>query len=216
LVESLVAMLVLGPLLIATLSLAQRQAAQQTAQSAAWAGAIAAHHGIDVAELYATDPAVNGGVDVSLQRTAAPDATEIPEDIAFALMQPALAVGAGGLDLARAEARRATASVTPAEWLVTAWTSDAADRGLRADLSLLVDDWAAPDAAAVWRRTAALSTAGRIDAWRSTLQWAIEPMRLFEPAIAKLCLGRIDPDIVPMDRLPTVRPESADLRIRAC
>jgi hypothetical protein len=100
--------------------------------------------------------------------------------------------------------------------LVTAWTSDAADRGLRADLSLLVDDWAAPDAAAVWRRTAALSTAGRIDAWRSTLQWAIEPMRLFEPAIAKLCLGRIDPDIVPMDRLPTVRPESADLRIRAC
>jgi len=216
LVESLVAMLVLGPLLLATLSLAQRQTAQQTAQSAAWASAIAAHHGIDLAELSATDDAVNGRVAVSLQRTAVPDAAETSEDVAFALLQPALAVGAGGLDLARDEARRATASVAPAEWLDIAWTSDGDDRGLRADLSVLVDDWAAPDAAAVWRRTAALSTAGRIDAWRSTLRWAVEPMRLFEPAIARLCLGRIDPDIVPMDRLPAVRPESVDLRSRPC
>jgi hypothetical protein len=131
-------------------------------------------------------------------------------------MQPALAVGAGGLDIARAEARRATASVAPAQWLDIAWTNDGDDRGLRADLSVLVDDWAAPDAAAVWRRTAALSTAGRIDAWRSTLRWAVQPMRLFEPAIARLCLGRIDPDIVPTDRLPAVRPESVDLRTRPC
>ncbi len=216
LVESLVAMLVLGPLLLATLSLAQRQTAQQTAQSAAWASAIAAHHGIDLAGLSATDDAENGRVAVSLQRTTVPGAAETSEDVAFALLQPALAVGAGGLDLARAEARRATASVAPAEWLDIAWTSDGDDRGLRADLSVLVDDWAAPDAAAVWRRTAALSTAGRIDAWRSTLRWAVEPMRLFEPAIARLCLGRIDPDIVPMDRLPAVRPESVDLRSRPC
>ena len=159
---------------------------------------------------------MNGRVAVSLQRTAVPDAAETSEDVAFALMQPALAVGAGGLDLARAEARRATASVAPAQWLDIAWTNDGDDRGLRADLSVLVDDWAAPDAAAVWRRTAALSTAGRIDAWRSTLRWAVEPMRLFEPAIARLCLGRIDPDIVPMDRLPAVRPESVDLRSRPC
>jgi type II secretory pathway pseudopilin PulG len=216
LVESLVAMLVLGPLLIATLSLAQRQTAQQTAQSAAWAGAIAAHHGIDLAGLSATDDAVNGRVAVSLQRTAVPGAAETAEDIAFALLQPALAVGSGRLELARADARRATASVAPAQWLDSVWTIDGPDRGQRAELSVLVDDWAAPDAAAVWRRTSALSTAGRIDAWRSTLRWAIEPMRLFEPAIARLCLGRIDPDIVPMDRLPAIRPESVDLRTRPC
>jgi type II secretory pathway pseudopilin PulG len=216
LVESLVAMLVLAPLLLLTLSLAQRQTAQKTAQSAAWASAIAAHHGIDLAGLSATDDAVNGRVAVSLQRTAVPGAAVTSEDVAFALMQPALAVGAGGLDLARAEARRATASVAPAQWLDIAWTNDGDDRGLRADLSVLVDDWAAPDAAAVWRRTAALSTAGRIDAWRSTLRWAVQPMRLFEPAIARLCLGRIDPDIVPTDRLPALRPESVDLRTRPC
>jgi type II secretory pathway pseudopilin PulG len=216
LVESLVAMLVLGPLLLVTLSLAQRQTAQQTAQSAAWAGAIAAHHGIDLAGLSAADDAVNGRVTVSIQQAAVPGAAETSEDIAFALLQPALAVGAGDLDLARAEVRRASASVTPADSLDIAWMSDGDDRDLRSDLSVLVDDWAAPDAAAVWRRTAALSTAGRIDAWRSTLRWAVEPMRLVEPAIARLCLGRIDPDIVPTDRLPTVRPESVDLRTRPC
>jgi hypothetical protein len=216
LVESLVAMLVLVPLLFATLGLAERQVAQQAAQSAAWAGAIAAHHGIDVAALSATDDAVNGRVEVSLQRMAVPGAAETAEDIAFALLQPALAAGSGRLDLARGEGRRATARLAPAARSGTAWMIDGPDQGQREDLYVLVDDWAAPDAAAVWRRTAALSTAGRIDAWRPALQWAIEPMRLFEPAIARLCLGRIDPDIVPMDRLPTVRPESADLRVRPC
>jgi hypothetical protein len=216
LVESLVAMLVLAPLLIATLGLARHQAAQQRAQSAAWAGAIAAHHGIDLAVMQANDADLTGRVEVSLQRMAVPDAADTAEDIAFTLLQPALAVGSGGLGLARAEARRATAVVVPAIWLDTAWTIEGRDEGQRAALSVLVDDWAAPDATAVWRRTAALSTAGRINAWRPALRWAIEPMQLFEPAVARLCLGRIDPDIVPADRLPTRRPDLMDLRTRPC
>jgi Flp pilus assembly protein TadG len=216
LVESLVAMLVLMPFLFGIVALSQLQTARQMAQSAAWAGAVSAHHGIDASAVMASHGSAAYRLEISLLRTAAPTAATTTEDIAFALLQPALAVGSGRLDLVRAESRRAIAVAVPSERSGLSPSGDGMAWPQRAEVSVMVDDWAARDAATVYRRTVALSTAGRIAAWRSTLQWAIEPMRLLEPAVARLCLGRIDPDIVPMDRLPALRAESADLRLRPC
>lgn len=216
LVECLVAMLVLVPMLAFVVGLSQVQASQQTAQATAWAGALAAHHGIDTARLPARSRAAALEVSVVLQSGAPSLAAQRTEDIAFGLLQPALAVGSGRFDLLRLGSQRATAATRRREDMTSIWSGPARWSAQRAEISVLLDDGAASDAATVHRRTAALSTAGRIAAWRPALQWALEPMRLFEPAVAGLCLGRIDPDIVPLDRLPGLPAASSDLRTRRC
>lgn len=216
LIEALAAMLFLIPLLIATFDLWQRQASVQAAQSASWVGAIAAHHGVAVPPLHPRGSASMMELDVTVWPTAQPAAARATEDGVFALLQPARAIGSGELGLARGQARRARAVARPAAppGLSRAWTSE--DPAAHAELPVLVDDWAAMDAAVVQGRIEALTTAGRIRSWRAVLQPMAEPLRLFEPSISRLCLGRIDPDIVPSDRLSAVHADSSDLRRRPC
>jgi hypothetical protein len=45
------------------------------------------------------------------------------------------------------------------------------------------------------------------------LRWAIT---LFEPSFARFCPGRIEPDIVPLDRLDGGRNAALDLRSLSC
>jgi hypothetical protein len=125
-------------------------------------------------------------------------------------------IGVGQFDLARDQARNARSTARLNEGPALQWLRAGRSPTFQAELSILVDDWQADNAETVRRRTAALSSAGRIAAWRTPLELMAAPMRLFEPAVARLCLGRIDPDIVPTDRLTGSRRGMSDLRTQPC
>ena len=203
-IEALAASLVLTPLLFAVVQLSAMQSAEQVTLGSARAAALAAHHGLDapggplpterVRDLFHPDAETRPEVGASATRQAS--SAELAEDIALALIVPARMVGVGDVDLARSRAVAAQTSVAvPTVFAVS--VPGAAGSRVSASLSLMVDDWDAESAADVWRRTAALSTTGRIAAWRGPLTTLAAPMRLVEPAVTRLCLGRIDPDIVP-------------------
>lgn len=221
-VETLTATLVLTPLLLVVVQLSALQSAEQAAVGAARAAALAPHHGLDAASgplsserirgLFFADVEADASV-VTLAARQSPSA-ELAEDIALAMIVPAEVVGTGDLELARSRAISARVSVD-APMMYEAIMPATERARVSAGLPLMVDDWDADGAAEVWRRTAALSTTGRIAAWRRPLTTAATPMRLLEPALERLCLGRIDPDIVPEDRLPgPVR--APDLRSQPC
>lgn len=221
-VESLAATLLLAPLLLAVVRLSALQSAEQATVGAARAAALAAHHGLDtpsgplssarVRDLFHPGPEAQPQVATGASRQ--PPSAELAEDVAMALIVPARVVGVGDLDLARSRAVIAHASVA-APMIGEGFLSDTGRPRVAARLPLMLDDWDADGAAGVWRRTAALSTTGRIAAWRGPLSTLAAPMRLLEPAVERLCLGRIDPDIVPEDRLlGLARPP--DLRTQPC
>jgi len=221
-VESLAATLVLTPLLLVVVQLSTLQAAEQAAVGASRAAALAAHHGLDAAtgplsserirSLFFADVEADASVATGAARQA--PSAELAEDIALAIIVPARVVGTGDLELARSQAISARVSVDPP--LVYEAIMPAPERArVSAGLPLMVDDWDADGAAEVWRRTAALSTTGRIAAWRGPLTTLGTPMRLLEPAMERLCLGRIDPDIVPEDRLRGLA-RAPDLRSQPC
>ncbi|MFN7272237.1 MAG: hypothetical protein ACK5VQ_07965, partial [Gammaproteobacteria bacterium] len=162
--------------------------------------------------LFFADVADDASVATGAARQA--PSAELAEDIALAIIVPAQVVGTGDLELARSRAISARVSVDAP--LIYEAIMPAAERArVSAGLPLMVDDWDADGAAEVWRRTAALSTTGRIAAWRGPLTTLGTPMRLLEPAMERLCLGRIDPDIVPEDRLRGLA-RAPDLRSQPC
>jgi hypothetical protein len=221
-VESLVATLLLAPLLFAIVGLSSLQSAEQATLGAARVAALAAHHGLDaeteplsprqVTQLFLGADRWNGSL--SVEGTPQPGAAEQAESVALALIIPARIVGVGSLDFGPAEAVSARAEATPPR-VFGEWIADGPAPRVSSSLALMRDDWDAPSAARVWQRAAALSTTGRIAAWRGALSAMAAPMELLEPAVRRLCLGRIDPDIVPEDRLRGIA-RAPDLRTRPC
>lgn len=222
LVESLAATLVLAPLLFAIVQLSALQSTQQATLGAARTAALAAHHGLagDEGPLQPARvgalffPTEQAAADVRLGEAPQPAAATQTEEVAMALILPARVVGVGDLELGRSGAVAArVAADAPGEF--GPLMPDAMRPRVTATLPLMLGDWEAAGASVVWRRAAALSTTGRIAAWRTPLAAMAAPMRLVEPAVGQLCLGRIDPDIVPADRLRgVVRPP--DLRTQPC
>ena len=221
-VESLAATLVLTPLLLVVVQLSALQSSEQAALAAGRAAALAAHHGLDAAtgplsserirHLFFADEVADASIATGAARQ--PPSAELAEDLALAIIVPAQVVGTGELELARSRAISAHVSAE-APLIYEAIMPDTERARVSVGLPLMVDDWDADGAAEVWRRTASLSTTGRIAAWRGPLTTLATPMRLLEPAMERLCLGRIDPDIVPEDRLrgPVRAP---DLRSQPC
>ena len=155
------------------------------------------------------------GPRVRIDPAAQPEQVEQAESFAFALIAPARAVGGPRFDLQRTAARRGEVAVP---------LQHAADLpepfgGLRFTLverlELLVDTWAAADPAQVARRTAALSPSAALRELARPLDPVREAVALFEPAFERVCPGRIEPDIVPGDRLLGAR-DPVDLRLRPC
>lgn len=155
------------------------------------------------------------GPSVVVGRARQPEEIADAERFAFGLIGPARALGGPPFDLQREAARGATVTVPVAH----AADLPAPLGGLRFDLverrQLLVDPWAAASPAQVERRTAALSTAAGLQALvrpLEPLRWAVA---LVEPSFARLCLGRVEADIVPEDRVRGAR-SILDLRQRPC
>lgn len=72
---------------------------------------------------------------------------------------------------------------------------------LRAHATVLGRDWAAAGPAQAATRTAALAPTASLQRVRPLLTPLTWALALLEPAIRDLCLGRADPELVPLDRL---------------
>lgn len=156
------------------------------------------------------------GPEIEIRAVAQAPMIENAEQLAFVMIAPARAVGGPAFDLQRNAARAATVSVP----IVHGASLPQPLAGLRFTLverlELLVDPWAAADPRAVAQRTAALSPTEAL----RRLSRPLEPLRwaasLLEPAFERFCPGRIEPDIVPPDRLLGGRLPPADLREQPC
>ncbi|MEY4761408.1 MAG: hypothetical protein RLZZ200_1264 [Pseudomonadota bacterium] len=82
--------------------------------------------------------------------------------------------------------------------------------------SVLGDTWAAGGPAEVVRRSAALVPASILRAPGQWLAPLLLPLSLFEPAVKRLCLGLIEPDRVPRDRLSPATGGPAQPGDRGC
>jgi hypothetical protein len=136
------------------------------------------------------------------------------EDIAFTLLEPARALGAGSFDLARASAMHATARIEVTSPASLQLVLDEPRITLEESLSSLYDDGFAISREAAADRVAGLSVTGALREWTEPMRAVTGAIALLEPAFAKLCIGRIDIDVVPADRLQGAA--ATDLRNRPC
>ena len=64
-----------------------------------------------------------------------------------------------------------------------------------------MDDWSAAGPAQVAERAGWLVPTARLPALRSVARALAVPLSLLEPAMRDFCPGRVDPEVVPVDRL---------------
>jgi hypothetical protein len=156
------------------------------------------------------------GPEVVVGRGVQPARVAQAERLAFDIIAPARAVGRPAFDLQREAARGATVTVPLVHEAGLPEPFGSLRFALVERLDLMVDPWAARGPREVARRTDALSPSAAL----RDLSRPLEPVRwavsLFEPAFERLCLGRVDPDIVPPDRLRGAAGPALDLRTRPC
>lgn len=222
LVETCIALIVLVPLLLFAWLLADLNALQHAAIAATRQTALETFHrepleleAINVAHLQPFAHLIDAA-DLLVEGTAQPEVVTTYERLAFLALEPAKLVGAGDFDLAQDSALRASVSIRlrPAA-LLPRWL-ELPELTLQEHMSLMHDDWDAASSEQVRLRTAALSAAGRLNEWKSILAPVSWALSFLEPAFEKLCLGRIDPEIVPADRLSADATQQSDLRKQAC
>lgn len=158
----------------------------------------------------------DGTVEVGVSPWALPDSLQRTESAAFVLLAPALALGSGALDLQRGGGLRSRV-VLPAA--AVAWPGSVERlQGPRmsASLAVLADPWRSGSAQVSLARVEALSAAGRTREWVEPLRGVRDALALIEPAFARLCLGRVDVEIVPPDRLAGAVAGPNDLRLVPC
>lgn len=99
-----------------------------------------------------------------------------------------------GLLQGRVDARIAPLPRLPAPF-------DSLDLELSTPFGLLADAWHSADAEHVRRRTSGLVPAARLSALGGVWQNLLTPLRLVDPSIGQLCLGLIEAERIPEDRL---------------
>lgn len=224
LTETLIALLVLIPAFLAVEWLGRWQLLRERAQIATRQALLETFHAgasADPVRAATRARAAFGGVVASDVRTIDVEVASIgePERVAeigrtaFGILRPAEWSGAGDFDLPRSAA-------WSVKTVVAAQRPDAlsfVDATLRFEsrATILAAPFDAADDDVVLRRVASLSVAGRL---REAARW-LEPvgavLAVVEPAFDRFCPGRIDPSVVPADRLFTPSGAPA-LRDRPC
>ncbi|MBU3671866.1 MAG: hypothetical protein FGM43_04895 [Sinobacteraceae bacterium] len=229
LIETLLVAMLAVPMLLGILFLFELQAAQQAtlattrqalfhyhyARGTATADEIAARARSEHLDtLFVSQLGSVSGQQVSLSATTQSPSVQRVEDAAFTLLEPALGVGAGSFDLARGSAMRASASIEVTSPSILRLALDEPRISLSESLSALHDDWFANSREVAVSRIAGLAVTGRLREWTEPMQAVNGAIALLEPAFAGLCIGRIDIDVVPEDRVYGATP--TDLRSRPC
>ena len=203
----------------------QRQAvmaAHEVAFSATWSNqpvepqrlqehTLALHFdGVGTAAPGSGEPLLQRGSGMSLTLSQAPPPGSTPA-LLSTLMRPLRVVGGflgGEFDLQQQGFAQAEVSLQGGDLpgLPEPWSSAGLQARERA--AVLGDSWAAANPQHVASRTAGLvptSVLARQSAWLRPLLW---PARLIEPALGRLCLGLIEPERLPIDRLLGATPNA--------
>jgi hypothetical protein len=145
-----------------------------------------------------------------------PDPLDRAESAAFVLLAPALALGSGRLDLRRGGAFRSRVVLPASAVVLPGLTGRLEGPRLTASLALLADPWRAASAGVTRSRVESLSVAGRARQWIEPLRDVRAAIALIEPAFDRLCIGRVEVDVVPQDRLVGGVGAPVDLRQHPC
>lgn len=137
------------------------------------------------------------------------------ERAAMQMLLPARAVGVGEFDLPALQSLRASSAVSLGPLDVLKLPLDSPIE-LREQTVFFAGHGAAATPQQVRDRTAALSVAGALAEVARPIEIVALVASVIEPSLRRLCLGRIDPDIVPADRLPAEITQANDLRYRSC
>lgn len=226
LLETLVALLFLTPLFFCAVYLADLHRAGL--------GAALAVREIALASLHDPSGALDPVVVRALQDLAIPadstsgelrqpqveevyldSAPRLAETAAGVMLLPAKLLGSGEFDLPPWSARSVTTTVAMGDTIVLGVPFES-PVALRENLFFFVGHGAARGPEQVRARTAALSVAGSLAAAAKPLETVLSVARIVEPALERLCIGRIDPDIVPEDRLAGSTSRPPDLRYQPC
>jgi len=229
LIETLLVAILAVPMLLGILFLSELQAAQQ-ATLAATRHALLQHHyarGTVSAEeivdrvrrehlesLFVSKLGAVSAQQVSLAATTQAPSVQRVEDATFILLQPAMGVGAGSFDLARGSAMRASASIEVTSPDILRLALDEPRITFAESLAALHDDWFANSREVAVSRVAGLAVTGQLREWTEPMQAVNGAIALLEPSFERLCMGRIEIDVVPEDRVSGATP--TDLRSRPC
>lgn len=182
---------------------AQRAALQSHVRVAAFGESLAPGRGAVSASTGSRD-----ALGVRVVRSATPALAGDLEEAAFTLLIPVSAISPGGLDLRRDGWIRADVSVdAPAHAL---WRRGAPRWS--ESLTLLSDDWSAYGPQDVERRTQTLLPTTPLEWVLDALGAVQDAVRVLEPALSHTCARRVDPEIVPEDRLTAGARPTAPMR----
>lgn len=132
-----------------------------------------------------------------------------PVQAAAGWMAARLELQPGGLQQSRVEVTLASLSRLPAPW---------SDPGpvLVEQAAVLGDNWAATGPDQVRQRSAGLVPSHALAAPLQALRPLLWPARVLEPSLGQLCIGLIEPERVPADRVAGGAPGSAQPGDPAC
>jgi hypothetical protein len=170
----------------------QRAALQSQVRVAAFGESLAPGRGAASASA-----GTRGPLEVQVVRSATPALAGEIEAAAFTLLMPVSALSPGRVDLRRDGWIRAEVSVEPPAH--SFWRRGA--QRWRESLTLLTDDWSAYGPRDVERRTQTLLPTTPVEWLLDALDAVQGAVRALEPALIHTCARRIDPEIVPEDRL---------------
>lgn len=140
---------------------------------------------------------ITAGVQIAgVQGAASVAATALlqPLRIASGFLNSGFDLAAGGYRFAQVGVRLRPMSTLPAPF-------DALDLSLTHSMSLLGDGWNASGSPHTARRTAGLVPTSALAGFSALWRTLAAPLALLEPNLDRLCLGLIEPERVPEDRL---------------
>jgi hypothetical protein len=225
-VETLVTLIFLLPLFLCAVYLANLHRAGHGAALAAREIAVAALHDpageVDPRMVRALQelaiPADSLGGELQqpqIDEVAIDSAPALVEKSADVMLLPAKLLGSGEFDLPSWQARSVTTAVSMGSTEALGVSFDL-PVVLQEKLFFFVGHGAANGPDQVHSRTAALSVAGLLAAAATPLEAVLSVASIVEPALERLCIGRIEPDIVPEDRLSGSLSRPLDLRYQPC
>jgi hypothetical protein len=226
LIETLVSVLFLTPLFLCTAYLVDFHRASHASGIAAREIALASLHAADgnvdhddlqaIRDLSIPSSELTGTrLPVWLEHSEANDVASSVERAGDLLLAPVRLSGSGDFDVPRWQQRRASTGVSMGSLTVIGVPFDLPVE-LRSNVIFFSGHGVSGGVAQVRDRTAALSVAGTLATAAQPIEAIASVASVIEPALHQLCIGRINPDIVPADRLPASVSRQNDMRSQSC
>jgi hypothetical protein len=226
LVETLVAVLFLTPIFLSAVYLSDFHRASHASGIAVREIALAALHSTDgnveqrtlraIRDLSIPALELTGTrLPVRLEHVDTNDIASGVERAANILLTPARLSGSGNFDAPRWQQRRTSTGVSMGSTTLIGVPFDI-PIALRGDLVFFSGYGASSSVVQVRDRTAALSVAGTLATAAQPIEAIASVASIIEPALRQLCVGRINTEIVPADRLPASVSRHNDMRSQPC